>query len=388
MLAVQLATAPRVVLLDEPTRGLDHEAKERLTVLLRELAAEGRLVVVATHDVEFVARTADRVVVLAEGDVVADGPTADVVVASPAFAPQVAKVLHPDRWLTVDEVAAALQRHGGLVIASRDRSVLRVAPRTAVALLVASVAGLAMFAWPLVIDPPADFSHTRDAPYIFALILPALVAIVLTELTGRGMDTKALAMLGVLSAIGAILRPLGAGTGGIELVFFLLVLGGRVYGPAFGFVLGSTTLFASALLTGGMGPWLPFQMLASSWVGLLAGLLPPARGRAEIALLAVYAGLSAYLYGFLVNLWGWPFALGTDTALSYVPGAAVLDNLHRFLLYTLATSTWGWDTGRAITNVAAVLLVGPAVLATLRRATRKAAFDAAVTFDVTPARDV
>ena len=274
------------------------------------------------------------------------------------------------------------------MIASRDRSVLRVAPRTAVALLVASLAGLAMFAWPLVIDPPADFSHTRDAPYIFALILPALVAIVLTELTGRGMDTKALAMLGVLSAIGAILRPLGAGTGGIELVFFLLVLGGRVYGPAFGFVLGSTTLFASALLTGGMGPWLPFQMLASSWVGLFAGLLPPARGRAEIALLAVYAGLSAYLYGFLVNLWGWPFALGTDTALSYVPGAAVLDNLHRFLLYTLATSTWGWDTGRAITNVAAVLLVGPAVLATLRRATRKAAFDAAVTFDVTPARDV
>ena len=179
-----------------------------------------------------------------------------------------------------------------------------------------------MFAWPLVIDPPADFSHARDAPYVFALILPALVAIVLTEMTGRGMDTKALAMLGVLSAIGAVLRPLGAGTGGIELVFFLLVLGGRVYGPAFGFVLGSTTLFASALLTGGMGPWLPFQMLASSWVGLLAGLLPPARGRAEIAMLAVYAGVSAYLYGFLVNLWGWPFALGTDTALSYVPGDA------------------------------------------------------------------
>ena len=172
----------------------------------------------------------------------------------------------------------------------RDRSVLRMAPRTAVALGLASLAGLAMFAWPLVIDPPPGFSHTRDAPYIFALILPVLVAIVLAEMTSRGMDTKALAMLGVLSAIGAALRPLGAGTGGIELVFFLLVLGGRVYGPAFGFVLGSTTLFASALLTGGMGPWLPFQMLASSWVGLLAGLLPPLRGRAEIAMLAVYAG--------------------------------------------------------------------------------------------------
>ncbi len=267
------------------------------------------------------------------------------------------------------------------MIVRRDRSVLRMAPRTAVALGLASLAGLAMFTWPLVIDPAPGFSHTQDAPYVFALILPALVAIVLAEMTSRGMDTKALAMLGVLSAIGAALRPLGAGTGGIELVFFLLVLGGRAYGPAFGFVLGSTTLFASALLTGGMGPWLPFQMLASSWVGLLAGLLPPLRGRAEIAMLAVYAAVAAYLYGFLVNLWGWPFSLGADTDLSYLAGDAVLDNLHRFVLYTLATSTWGWDTGRAVTNVAAVLLVGRAVLATLRRATRRAAFDADVTFE-------
>ena len=268
-----------------------------------------------------------------------------------------------------------------MTVAHRDRAVLGMAPRTALALLVASIAGMAMFAWPLIIDPPAGFSHERDAPYVFALVLPALVAIVLAEVSSRGMDTKALAMLGVLSAIGAALRPLGAGTGGIELVFFLLVLGGRVYGPAFGFVLGSTTLFASALITGGVGPWLPFQMLASSWVGLLAGCLPPARGRAEVAMLAVYAGVSSYLYGFLVNLWGWPFALGADTELSYVAGGAVLDNLHRFVLYTLATSTWGWDTGRAITNVVAVVLVGRAVLVTLRRATRKAAFGAPVTFE-------
>ena len=182
-----------------------------------------------------------------------------------------------------------------------------------------------MFAWPLVIDPPADFAHTRDAPFVFALILPVLVAIVLAEMTSRGMDTKALAMLGVLSAIGAALRPLGAGTGGIELVFFLLVLGGRVYGPAFGFVLGSTTLFASALLTGGMGPWLPFQMLASSWVGLLRRAAPAgARAGPRSRCWPSTPGCRAYLYGFLVNLWGWPFALGTDTALSYVPGAPVL----------------------------------------------------------------
>jgi energy-coupling factor transporter ATP-binding protein EcfA2 len=112
VLAVQLAASPRVVLLDEPTRGLDHGAKERLAALLGELAADGRAVVVSTHDVEFVATAASRVVVLAEGEVVADGPTAEVVVSSPAFAPQVAKVLQPQRWLTVDAVAAGLRAAG------------------------------------------------------------------------------------------------------------------------------------------------------------------------------------------------------------------------------------------------------------------------------------
>jgi len=108
VLAVQLTAAPGVVLLDEPTRGLDYAAKRRFTDIARGLAATGTAVVVATHDVELVAAMADRVVVMAEGEIVADGPTAEVVVASPAFAPQVAKILYPAPWLTVAEVAAAL----------------------------------------------------------------------------------------------------------------------------------------------------------------------------------------------------------------------------------------------------------------------------------------
>ncbi len=110
VLAVQLVAAPAVVLLDEPTRGLDYRAKRELGAVLRRLAAEGRSVVVSTHDVEFVASVADRVVVLADGDVVADGPTTEVVVASPAFAPQVAKILAPLPWLTVADVASELGR--------------------------------------------------------------------------------------------------------------------------------------------------------------------------------------------------------------------------------------------------------------------------------------
>ncbi|GAB2764865.1 ABC transporter ATP-binding protein [Amycolatopsis magusensis] len=108
VLAIQLTARPEVMLLDEPTRGLDYHAKRHFGAVLAELAAEGAAIVLATHDVEFVATAADRVVVMAEGDVVADGPTAEVVVASPAFAPQVAKVLAPAEWLTVDQVAKAL----------------------------------------------------------------------------------------------------------------------------------------------------------------------------------------------------------------------------------------------------------------------------------------
>jgi energy-coupling factor transport system ATP-binding protein len=110
VLAVQLRAAPPVVLLDEPTRGLDYHAKRALVGIVHDLATGGRAVVIATHDVEFVAAAADRVVVMADGDIVADGPTADVVVSSPAFAPQVAKILAPLEFLTVDQVRAALDR--------------------------------------------------------------------------------------------------------------------------------------------------------------------------------------------------------------------------------------------------------------------------------------
>ncbi|MFJ6072722.1 ABC transporter ATP-binding protein [Streptomyces sp. NPDC093065] len=106
VLAIQLSAAPRIVLLDEPTRGLDYRAKTELISVVDTLAAEGRAVVISTHDVEFAARAADRVVVMAEGDIVADGPTAEVIVASPVFAPQTAKILAPLPYLTVDQVKA------------------------------------------------------------------------------------------------------------------------------------------------------------------------------------------------------------------------------------------------------------------------------------------
>lgn len=257
-------------------------------------------------------------------------------------------------------------------------------PRSTIALLLVSVAGVMAFLWPLFAGADSRLGHSADAPLLFALLLPLLLAVVLFEISEGGLDVKAVAMLGVLSAVGAALRPLGAGTAGLETVFFLLVLGGRVFGPGFGFVLGSTTLFASALVTGGVGPWLPYQMLGASWVGLGAGLLPRVRDRWEVPLLAVYGALAGLLYGVALNFSFWPFSTGLGSHLSFVAGAAPWDNLRRFALFSLATSAW-WDLGRAVTNVVLIAVTGRAVLATLRRASRRAAFDAEVTFEPEPA---
>lgn len=262
---------------------------------------------------------------------------------------------------------------------------VRVGRRSAVVLTVASVVGLLLFVWPLLLKvEPSGAGSRTDPPYVFLVLLPLLVVVVAAELSEGGMDSKVLAMLGVLTAVNAALRALSAGVAGLELVFFLLVLGGRVFGPGFGFLLGGTSMFASALLTSGVGPWLPFQMLCAGWVGLLAGLLPRrVTGRAEIAMLAFYGVLASYAYGLLMNLTSWPYLLGIQVpghegSLSVVPGDPLVENLHRFLVYTLLTSTGGWDTGRAVTTAVATVVLGPAVLATLRRAARRATYAAAV----------
>ena len=259
---------------------------------------------------------------------------------------------------------------------------VRLGPRSVVALTLTSATGVVAFGWPLLADSASGLAHSRDAPWLFAALLPLLLAVVVATIADSGMDAKAVAMLGVLAAAGAALRPLGAGTAGLEPMFFLMVLAGRVLGPGFGFVLGALSMFAGALLTGGVGPWMPFQMLTMGWVTMGAGLLPGAerlRGRAESAMLALYGAVSALLYGLVMNLQGWPYIAGLGSGVSFVPGDPLPENLTRFLTYVLATSL-GWDVPRATLTVVLVLTLGGTVLRALRRATRRAAFDATVSF--------
>ncbi|GHJ43992.1 ABC transporter permease [Catellatospora sp. TT07R-123] len=259
---------------------------------------------------------------------------------------------------------------------------VRVPVRAVAVITMAALLGLVAFFWPFVVAP-GRLGSTQTPPLLFGVLLLVVLAVVLAEIAEKRIDAKALAMLGVLSAVNAALRPLGAGTAGIETVFFLLVLAGRVFGPGFGFTLGCTSLFASALLTGGVGPWMPYQMFGCAYVGMLAGLLPRVRGKAEIAMLAAYAAVSGYLFGFLLNLSFWPFSLDPNSSIAYEPGLPLLEQLQRYLVFFTVTSL-GWDTGRAITTAVLVVLTGPAVLGALRRAARRASFHAAAGFDPPP----
>ncbi|MGK5531369.1 ECF transporter S component [Streptomyces sp. URMC 129] len=260
---------------------------------------------------------------------------------------------------------------------------VRLGPRSVAALTLVSATGVVAFGWPLLASSSSGLAHSSDAPWLFALLLPLLLAVAAATVADTGLDAKAVAMLGVLAAAGAALRPLGAGTAGLQPMFFLMVLAGRVLGPGFGFVLGSVSMFASALLTGGVGPWMPFQMLSMGWVTMGAGLLPgphSLRGRGELALLAAYGAVSSLCYGLVMNLQGWPYIAGMSTGISFVPGDPLPDNLARYVSYVLATSL-GWDIPRALLTVVLVLTSGGTVLRALRRATRRAAFDVPARFE-------
>ncbi|MFT4296503.1 MAG: ECF transporter S component [Micropruina sp.] len=244
--------------------------------------------------------------------------------------------------------------------------------RTSATVLVALLVGAVAFGWPLVLRPESGM-RPELAPIVFGAVITVTMAVVLSEIAGGRMDARTLAMLGVLAAVGTILRPLGAGTAGIELVFFVLILAGRVFGPGFGFALGAVTLFTSALITSGVGIWLPYQMLAAGFVGLFAGRLPKASGRAEIWLLAGYGMVSAFAYGWVMDFAFWPFGIGNDTPISFDPHLDMVQNLHRFVLYNIATSM-GWNLGRALTNAVLIALVAPSLLRLLRRSARRAEF--------------
>lgn len=240
----------------------------------------------------------------------------------------------------------------------------------------ASLTGVVAFLYPFFAGPveasgSGFLAHAADAPLVMLLSLVAILA----GLEVRGLGSKQVALLGILAAIGALLRPI-PGPYGFSLLFFLPILCGYAVGPTFGFLLGALTLLVSALVTSGVGPWLPYQMLSTGWVGMLAGYLPDLRRWrwGEVVLLAGFSLLLGLLFGAVMNLWFWPYlGFGADSSILWQPGLTVGETLTRYARFYLTTSLV-WDLGRGVGNVVLILVLGRPVLRLLRRFTKRFAF--------------
>ena len=239
-------------------------------------------------------------------------------------------------------------------------------------LAVASLIGLGSFLYPFFVPQQGQgfsaMAHAQDAPLIFVVLVVLCLGAVLSSLSAGMMNAKLIAVLGVLTAVNAVLRGV-PGPAGFNLVFLLPILCGYVYGPTFGFLLGVFSLAVSAFLGFGMGPWLPYQMLSTGWVGLLSGWLPrlERHPRAEAAMLAVWGMLLGFAFGALMNVYFWPYVLTPGQSEMYwQPGLGLLETLRRYAVFYAITSLW-WDLMRALGNFALLLLFAAPVLRLLRR---------------------
>jgi energy-coupling factor transport system substrate-specific component len=241
--------------------------------------------------------------------------------------------------------------------------------------LIGVVAFLYPFWLPSVAQSNEGLAHANDAPLLLTVLVGLAFAVLLLEVQSAAGSAKMVALLGVLVAINSVLRFADAaipGPGGYSPVFVLIVLGGYVYGARVGFLLGVLTFLVSGLITGAVGPWLPYQMFTAGWVGMSAPLLAtPVRllhgqGRwREAALLALWGGLWGLLYGAIMNLWFWPFAVGGADQY-WSPGIGFEAGLQRYALFYVTTSLV-WDLMRAAGNVLLLAIFGKAILRVLRR---------------------
>jgi energy-coupling factor transport system substrate-specific component len=255
--------------------------------------------------------------------------------------------------------------------------VISFSRKTIFVLFVASLFSAAGFVWPFLYVG----ENLPQTQLFFWIAVGFSLVVIVLQISSQQLDAKSVALLGVLSALIAALRPLGAGAVGIEPMWFVLILSARVFGASFGFLLGMISMFASALLTGGIGPWLGYQIFAAAWIGLLAGSLPKkVRGFNEIVLLICFSIFASGLFGVLMDLQFWPWALGSNTQLSYLPNGDITENLARFVTFHFATAM-AWDVPRAIFTSTLIALTGGAVLSALRRTHTRAAFMAPIVFN-------
>jgi energy-coupling factor transport system substrate-specific component len=260
--------------------------------------------------------------------------------------------------------------------------------------------GIVAFTYPFLVpiaqSPVTGQSHARDAPLLLTVLVGLCFMVLLLEVQGQAVNAKFVALLGILVSINAVLRFVEVAIpvpGGFSPIFPLIVLTGYVFGGRFGFLMGALTLLVSALITGTVGPWLPYQMFTAGWMGMSVPLCRPLvrlgstilrtrprpaqqrRSEAqivELVVLSAFAGLWGLAYGAIVNVWFWPFAVGPADQ-HWTRGAGVAETLRHYAAFYLATSL-AWDAIRAVGNVLLLLAFGAPALGALRRFQRRFAF--------------
>lgn len=236
----------------------------------------------------------------------------------------------------------------------------------------ATFAALAAFALPFAATGSPSATRVVEGSLLLGVVTATSLIVALGELArqaGPGNLSRATALLGVLVALDAALRLIPSLLGASP-IFVLIIVVGYVFGSAFGFTMGALTLLLSAVITAGIGPWLPFQMICAAWIGAGAGMLPPSlRAEAQRVALAVYGALVGLLFGALMNLYSWPFAApGADIeqSLYWVPGLSFAETAVRYGRFYLTTSLVH-DAARAIATAVLLLLAGPPIIRLLRR---------------------
>ncbi len=234
--------------------------------------------------------------------------------------------------------------------------------------LLAITVGVATFLGPFLL-PQNNIPQDNLTPILTMLLLGLGLLVLLVEVQGQIVSAKIVATMGILIAITSVLRFIEVaipGPGGFSPIFAPIILAGYIFGPRFGFLLGALTLLVSGLITGGIGPWLPYQMFTAGWVGLTSGWLPhPRQPRWEILMLVFWAFFWGLLYGVIINLYTWPLIVGS-AATSWEPGSSPAEAATRYIAFYVGTSLL-WDIGRGIGNVILIIVLGAPAIRALTR---------------------
>jgi energy-coupling factor transport system substrate-specific component len=286
--------------------------------------------------------------------------------------------------------AAGLRMAGASRPEAVHRSVRRASsalPEALVYLLSVAI-GVVALLYPFLLSAvqtaAGEAGRASNSTLLLFTLMGLCFAALLVEVQGQAVSAKRIALLGVLVAINAVLRFVEVGIpgpGGFSPVFVLIALTGYVYGGRFGFLMGALTMLVSALITGGVGPWLPAQMFTAGWVGLTAPLVRPLAqalgggegSRHEVAVLALFGALWGLVYGVIINLWFWPFLAG-PAGQYYQSGLGLTAVVQRYAAFYLATSLL-WDIMAMLGNALLIMAFGRPALVALRRFQQRFDFD-------------